>query len=319
MRRRTSVSVRATVATGALLVASGAAVAAVGTTTETDTPPAKAKLRVVAPAGGEPLSLSNLKPGDVRTSDIVVSNTSKQSSRTALAATAVDDLPGRWGGVLSSRLRLEVDPVGGGARVYEGPLAELGSRALPVLPAGASRTYRLTVTFLDGGTPPSTTTGDNVYQGAATKLKLDWSEVLSAPPLTGGGTTPPPSTGNPGTPGKPAAVPAPPVIRFTSARAHRLGTGGFRVRAWCPAACRVDADVVRPMRRVGSRVLRARVVRRATKLTAPAVVTVRVRPTARQLRSLRRLGRVRVTLRGTVVDAYNRKRTVSRRVLVTRR
>ena len=64
--------------------------------------------------------------------------------------------------------------------VYTGPINAVGTVQLPNTflpsvfpwPAAAAHTYTFTVTFPDGGTPGTATTGDNAYKGSSMTMQF---------------------------------------------------------------------------------------------------------------------------------------------------
>lgn len=89
------------------------------------------------------------------------------------------DVPGRGGGRLSERLRLEVAELGAGAPrvVWSGRLGALPETALG---SGAARTFRFTVTW-----PEDATAGvDNAYMAASTTVAFQWDATGAAAPAT---------------------------------------------------------------------------------------------------------------------------------------
>src|SRR5206468_12799129 len=103
------------------------------------------------------------------------------------------DVPGRGGGRLSRALVLRIARVGGTA-VWTGPLADEPTLDLGALPAGASRSYRLTVTLPDTGRPPGPLAGDNALMGSS--VTVDWLWGVEA----GAAATPTPTPGPGATP-----------------------------------------------------------------------------------------------------------------------
>jgi spore coat-associated protein N len=121
--------------------------------------------------GSAILSASGMAPGNVTSGTVTIANTGTLAGEFALADAGLTETPGSGGGLLSSRLQLLVEDSTAGTPVYSGPLADLGSRALGRFGPGASRTYRFTVSFPDGGSPAA----DNALQNAALSVRYDWS------------------------------------------------------------------------------------------------------------------------------------------------
>jgi hypothetical protein len=78
----------------------------------------------------------------------------------------------------------------GGATVYDGSVAGMGSISLGTFNPGESRTYDFTVNFPDGGVPSSNTSGDNAGRGVTATVDYVWSASADEPA--------PPATNNPG-------------------------------------------------------------------------------------------------------------------------
>lgn len=105
-----------------------------------------------------------------------VTNTSAGAARLVVAPTAVSDRPGPLGGRLSERLILRITDADGTPRTST-VLSAAGVTPLPSVPARSSRTWLVTLDFPDGGTPASSTTGDNVFQGSDMSFRLDLTQV----------------------------------------------------------------------------------------------------------------------------------------------
>ena len=56
-----------------------------------------------------------------------------------------------------------------------GPLESMPRVNLGRAPTGAVRRYRVTVAFPEGGTPPTSTGGDNAYQGTFAGVDSVWT------------------------------------------------------------------------------------------------------------------------------------------------
>jgi hypothetical protein len=120
-----------------------------------------------------------MKPGDVRTGTVTIQNTGDLSGDFNLSMVKTADVPGANGGSLFDALSLKIDD--GTNTVYDGDLEDFPSSptplALETFAPGESHTYTFTVTFPDGGTPESNSTGDNAYQGSSTTVEFDWTAV----------------------------------------------------------------------------------------------------------------------------------------------
>lgn len=127
------------------------------------------------------LSLTNMKPGDVATGSVTIANTGTLGGGLKLALTGHDSTVGPNKGDLFDYLLLKVTY--GATSVYDGTLAGFKTREAGTIAAkgeaGDSLTYDFEVTFPDGNTPGSDTTGDNAYQGSATEVEFTWTAVQS--------------------------------------------------------------------------------------------------------------------------------------------
>jgi hypothetical protein len=131
------------------------------------------------------IRLPNAKPGQVARGSTQLSVTGARASVLA-GATNLQETPGANGGSLiaSNRLWIAVSCTGGtcpaNGPAYIGPLKNMGTRSLGIWPPGTHRTYTVRVWLRRGQTPPSTTTGDNAFQGSRAKFGLLWSATATA-------------------------------------------------------------------------------------------------------------------------------------------
>jgi len=130
------------------------------------------------------LTADGLRPGQSVSGTLTLANPSPQTQRLSLATSRVADLPGRGGGVLSQRLRLRVEHAATGAAVYAGTLAELTKLDLGDVPAGASRSFRFTVTLPEGGPVV-----DDPFAEARTDVTWRWTGTVQTSGDDGTGTT----------------------------------------------------------------------------------------------------------------------------------
>jgi hypothetical protein len=137
---------------GGVLLVLGALVVAV---TTVDAGPGRAKARAVsatgaaslpdAMSGDAVLSASDMKPGARVTGTVTVANAGDATGAFRFAQTDVLDMPGAGGGRLSRALRLRVDDMRTGRRVYAGRLGAMEAQPLGFLRAGERATYRFTL------------------------------------------------------------------------------------------------------------------------------------------------------------------------------
>ena len=114
--------------------------------------------------------------GPPRRCTFSVTNSSTAAAKLVVTPTAVSDRPGPLGGRLSDRLILRITDADGTPRTST-VLSAAGVTPLPTVRARSSRTWLVTLDFPDGGTPASSTTGDNVFQGSDMSFRLDLTQV----------------------------------------------------------------------------------------------------------------------------------------------
>jgi spore coat-associated protein N len=127
-------------------------------------------------AGSAILTASKMKPGDSVTGSVTITNDGDLPgtftlSTSSLAETAV----GTGGGHLADVLQLKI--MDGTTQIYNESIKSVGTITLGTWAAGAAHTYDFTVTFPDGGTPGSNSTGDNIYKKAGMSIQFDWLSV----------------------------------------------------------------------------------------------------------------------------------------------
>jgi hypothetical protein len=124
--------------------------------------------------------MSNAKPGRVAKGKTRV-RVRGSRAKVRLGVKNARDIPGPNGGKLiaSRRLWIKVkcakSPCPRHRVAYKGPLASMGKRGLGTWRAGAHRTYAVRVWLRRGGTPPTPTSGDNLYQHSTAKFGLLWT------------------------------------------------------------------------------------------------------------------------------------------------
>jgi spore coat-associated protein N len=125
------------------------------------------------------LTLSNMKPTDSTTGSVTIQNTGSLAGDFELAMKMTEDKAGSNGGSLFGVLDLLI-VVDGSYTLYEGNLKDFSTTVLGTYEPDQSHTYTFTVSFPDGGTPSSNTTGDNTFQASTTTVEFDWSAVQTA-------------------------------------------------------------------------------------------------------------------------------------------
>jgi Ca2+-binding RTX toxin-like protein len=138
--------------------------------------------------GAAIFDLSGIGPGSRGQGEVTIGNTGSAPGTLTLSSFDRSDAPGLYGGALSGRLDLRIADVtaGNDTEVYVGGLASMPELGLGTLAAGGSRTYRLSVSMRDGGSPSSPYVDDNLYQRAGTSLGYSWTlteaETVEEPP-----------------------------------------------------------------------------------------------------------------------------------------
>lgn len=152
---------------------------------------------------------TGIKPGDSVTGLITLSNKGDKTGKLVLMINGVRDTPGLYGGHLSSVLQLRIDDLTGGGAPVNTTLKNTAPVALGDLKGRQSRTFKVTASFPDTGTPPGPDLGDNAQQGSSVEVALAWNLSEKDPIVP-----------KPPTPGQPApvATPAPPVFPEEIAR-----------------------------------------------------------------------------------------------------
>jgi spore coat-associated protein N len=197
-------------------------------------------------SGAAILTAAGLTPGDSRSGEVTIANTGDLEGAFALSKSGLSDTPGGGGGTLSGVLELLVqDVTGAPATVYSGKLAAMGPLPLGDWNAGTSRTYRFTVSFPDGGAPPSETSGDNAYKGSIVAVQYDWAAAGEEPPAGGDGGRGAESAGSGGS-GSAGQVrdTTPPRLTLSGRKGQRLlRRRRLDLVARCDEPCSVTASV----------------------------------------------------------------------------
>jgi Ca2+-binding RTX toxin-like protein len=170
------------VALGLLLVAATTLFAATGWRSAAATPQLRATAEgsmALTDSRGEGaiFDIDNIAPGSSGAGEVTISNSGTAPGALSLASTGLSDDTGRYGGLLSQRLALRIEDVTAGSpkEVFSGGIAAMPQLQLGTLATGQSRTYRFTVTMLDGGAPTSPFIEDNTYQEASTGIAYRWT------------------------------------------------------------------------------------------------------------------------------------------------
>ena len=121
----------------------------------------------------------NLAPGDSVRGRVAIGLSAPGSAHLQLAPRLAPGTAGPFGGELAEVLRVEIDRPWARRAVnrkalYRGRLAKMTNIGLGRISTERTRRYRVTVTFPDGGSPPSSSEGDNAYQGSNAEVELVW-------------------------------------------------------------------------------------------------------------------------------------------------
>jgi spore coat-associated protein N len=128
--------------------------------------------------GSAILTATRMKPLDVATGTVTIANDGDLAGTFSLSSTVATDTAGPNGGRLSTVLDLVIYDQTTNTQVYSGKINAMPpTTALGTWAVAEARTYLFTVTFPDGGTPGSNTTGDNAYKSALLNMRFDWTAV----------------------------------------------------------------------------------------------------------------------------------------------
>jgi hypothetical protein len=186
---------------------------------------------------GTAILAGRLGPGDSLTGAVTIGNIGSGAGDFTLSLSHLVDTPAATAAALSGRLQLAVDDVtrpSTPVKVYRGTIGALPPTALGTFASGATRTYRLTVTWLDGGA------ADAAYAGSAMSAEFDWSTASSDEE----GTAPPP----PPTGVRPRLDPPRLLLRATK-KQRVVKRRGAIVHASCDEACTLTVRAKISLRR----------------------------------------------------------------------
>jgi hypothetical protein len=240
--------------------------------------------------GAAILRADDMRAGSSVSGDVTIG----WSGETPAAATLA---PGGLDGPLADALAITVDDRTSGRRVYDGPLAAMGSLPLDGFAPGASRDFRFTVTLSpDAG---------NAYQGKSASVRFDWIATADEPqpPVTPTTSTPtPPPTGT--TPTNPVS---PPVVDTRPPRV-KVAVGKLSVTASCNEPCSFRASAKL------SRAPGAKRPKLAVKSSGRRA-TIRLRFDKRSLAALRKArGKAKAAVTVVATDAAGNRATTIKRI-----
>ena len=173
-------------------------------------------------------SAAGMRPGEGVSGTVRIGNDGDAPGAFSIRPGSVQDTPGPYGGLLSTRVELvlfDVTNVQHPVTIYAGPPAGLQAVALGTLAPGNHRDYLFAATLPDSGLPGSAVAGDNLFQGSGLSLGFEW-RATSAPastPTVPTPTVPPKTPTVPATPTTPTAPTTPTVIPTGAALADALG------------------------------------------------------------------------------------------------
>jgi hypothetical protein len=114
------------------------------------------------------LDTTGLVPGKSVFDTVTVTNSGDLAATLSLKASGLVDTPASP--AFSAKLDLKVENTTAGTTLYNGKLGSFTEVDTGSLAVGASRAFKFTVTFPDGGLG-----ADNAYQGARSVVNLTWT------------------------------------------------------------------------------------------------------------------------------------------------
>ena len=131
-------------------------------------------------AGAAIVTATLMEPGQNKQGTVTIKNTGTVAGTFSVAKSAMADVAGANGGLLSTVLTITVVDVtvpASPVTKYTGTLSAMGNVALGTFAANESHDYQITLAFPDGSTPADNTHGDNAFQGSSISFELDWTSV----------------------------------------------------------------------------------------------------------------------------------------------
>jgi spore coat-associated protein N len=134
-------------------------------------------------APGAILNVTALKPGGSQSGTVDITNTGDVSGVFTVSESNI--LDSDTAHKMSQKLNLVVTDLGDpGATTppapvvkYSGKLGSMTATDLGAYATGDTHRYKFTVTFPDGGIPPTPTSGDNLYKGGSVTADFNWESV----------------------------------------------------------------------------------------------------------------------------------------------
>jgi spore coat-associated protein N len=134
-------------------------------------------------SGSAVLSGVGMVPGNALSGTCEITNTGNVAATFTLNKGNLVDTPGPNHGTFSSELKVKIEDTTIPATPvikYNGSIGSMTPLDCGVYSAGATKTYKFTVTFPDGGTPTTATAGDNAFQGTTFSVRYDWTAVAGS-------------------------------------------------------------------------------------------------------------------------------------------
>src|SRR6185503_10168660 len=122
------------------------------------------------------LNVTKLKPGESRSGTVDITNTGDIDGVFSIARTITADSTGALtpSNPFAAHLNLKVEDNSNGTVYYDGLLSAMsGAIGAGTITPGNARTYKFTVTFVDGGPNGA----DNAFKSATVTTRFDWEAV----------------------------------------------------------------------------------------------------------------------------------------------
>jgi len=134
-------------------------------------------------SGSAVLSAEGMVPGSSVSGTCSITNTGTVAASFTLNKGNIVDAPGTNGGTFSSELQVQIEDItipASPVTRYDGPIGSMAPVDCGVYAAGATKMYKFTVTFPDGGDPATAHAGDNAFQGTTFSIRYDWTAVAGS-------------------------------------------------------------------------------------------------------------------------------------------
>ena len=112
-----------------------------------------------------------MRPGDVSSGTVTLSNTGDVPGQFSLSKTATSD-PDNLGAVLDLSIKE------GSTTIYSGKLSAMGTQGLGIWQPAGSHTYTFTVTWPNN--PPTSDAADTALMGKACTYRFDWTAIANS-------------------------------------------------------------------------------------------------------------------------------------------